>query len=160
MENIENILEKANYCLGCKLKPCSTNGCPVHTNIPEFISKVKEKDFEEAYKILQENNIFSYICGTICPQEDQCEGKCVRGIKSTSTSIGEIEKFVNEMAEKKNLEFKFDKKKDRNEKIAVIGSGPSGLECAYQLKKEGFKVTVFEKDERLRRNLRIWYSRF
>ena len=95
MEELENIKKQANYCLGCKLKPCS-NACPMNTNIPEFINKIKEEKFEEAYKILRENNIFSHICSIVCPQEEQCEGSCVRGIKSTPTSIGKLEKYVNE----------------------------------------------------------------
>ena len=93
MENIEEIKQKANWCLQCKTKPCMEKGCPIHTNIPEFISKIKEEKLKEAYDILQENNIFSHICGTICPQEEQCEGSCIRGIKQVPTSIGKLEKF-------------------------------------------------------------------
>ena len=127
MENIADIKEKAKYCLNCKLKPCS-KGCPMNTNIPEFIEKIKEENFEEAYYILKENNIFSHICSIICPQEDQCEGSCVRGIKSTPTSIGKLEQFVNEWAiENKLQNKKIEIKQERNEKIAVIGSGPAGI---------------------------------
>lgn len=147
MEELENIKKQANYCLGCKLKPCS-NACPMNTNIPEFINKIKEEKFEEAYKILRENNIFSHICSIVCPQEEQCEGSCVRGIKSTPTSIGRLEKYVNEWAIENNIkdeEIKIEKEKEQ--KIAVIGSGPAGIECAYELRKKGFKVDVFEKEE-------------
>jgi len=146
MENIADIKEKAKYCLNCKLKPCS-KGCPMNTNIPEFIEKIKEENFEEAYYILKENNIFSHICSIICPQEDQCEGSCVRGIKSTPTSIGKLEQFVNEWAiENKLQNKKIEIKQERNEKIAVIGSGPAGIECAYELRKNGYQVTIFEKE--------------
>lgn len=147
MEELENIKKQANYCLGCKLKPCS-NACPMNTNIPEFISKIKEEKFEEAYKILRENNIFSHICSIVCPQEEQCEGSCVRGIKSNPTAIGKLEKFVNEWAVENNIkdeEIKIEKEK--NKKIAVIGSGPAGIECAYELRKKGYQVTIFEKEE-------------
>lgn len=147
MENIEKIKEKANYCLNCKLKPC-TNGCPMNTNIPEFIEKIKEEKFEDAYYILKENNIFSHICSIICPQEEQCEGSCIRGIKSNPTSIGKLERFVNEWAKENNLQDKeIEIKQDKKEKIAVIGSGPAGIECAYELRKNGYQVTIFEKEE-------------
>ena len=146
MENLEKIQEKANWCLQCKARPCAEKGCPVHTNIPEFIGKIKEEKFKEAYDILQENNIFSHICGTICPQEDQCEGKCVRAIKQVPTSIGYLEKFVNEWAEENNYEFEYKVGEEKDKKVAVIGSGPAGLECAYDLRKNGYKVTIFEKD--------------
>ena len=147
MENLEDIKQKANWCLQCKTRPCQEKGCPVHTNIPEFISKIKEEKFKEAYDILQENNIFSHVCGTICPQEEQCEGSCIRGIKQIPTSIGELEKFVNEWAEKNSYEFEYKVGEEKNKNIAIIGSGPAGLECAYELRKNGYKVTIFEKDE-------------
>ena len=147
MENLEKIQEKANWCLQCKARPCAEKGCPVHTNIPEFISKIKEEKFKEAYDILQENNIFSHICGTICPQEDQCEGSCVRGIKQVPTSIGKLEKFVNEWAKENEYEFVYQVGEEKDKKVAIIGSGPAGLECAYELRKQGYQVTIFEKDE-------------
>ena len=115
----------------------------------KFISKIKNDEVEEAYKILRENNIFSHICSMICPQENQCEGSCVRGIKQTPTQIGNLEKFVNEWAENRKIEIPIINKDGRKEKIAVIGSGPAGLECAYELRKNGFKVTVFEKEKEL-----------
>ena len=147
MENIEEIKQKANWCLQCKTKPCMEKGCPIHTNIPEFISKIKEEKFKEAYDILQENNIFSHICGTICPQEDQCEGSCIRGIKQVPTSIGKLEKFVNEWAKENEYEFVYQVGEEKDKKVAIIGSGPAGLECAYELRKQGYQVTIFEKDE-------------
>ena len=147
MENIEEIKQKANWCLQCKTKPCMEKGCPIHTNIPEFISKIKEEKFKEAYDILQENNIFSHVCGTICPQEEQCEGSCIRGIKQIPTSIGELEKFVNEWAKENEYEFVYQVGEEKDKKVAIIGSGPAGLECAYELRKQGYQVTIFEKDE-------------
>jgi glutamate synthase (NADPH/NADH) small chain len=147
MEELENIKKQANYCLGCKLKPCS-NACPMNTKIPEFISKIKEEKFEEAYKILRENNIFSHICSIVCPQEEQCEGSCVRRIKSNPTAIGKLEKFVNEWAIENNIkDEKINIEEEKKEQIAVIGSGPAGIECAYELRKKGYKVTIFEKEE-------------
>lgn len=148
MENIEEIKKKAKYCLNCKTKPCS-KGCPMETNIPEFISKITEENIEEAYKILRENNIFSHICSIICPQEEQCEGACIRGIKQEPTQIGNLEKYVNECAESKKINIEIQQKADRKEKIAIIGSGPAGLECAYELRKNGFQVTVLEKESEL-----------
>ena len=85
--NLEEAKNAASWCLNCKLKPCSTKGCPMETNIPEFISEIKKENLKEAFNILQENNIFSYVCSVICPQEEQCEGSCIRGIKQTATQI-------------------------------------------------------------------------
>ncbi len=144
----EEILEKANYCLKCKTKPCS-KACPMHTNIPEFITEISKGEYEKAYKILRENNMFTHICSIVCPQEEQCEGSCVRGIKQSSTQIGKLEKFVNEWAEKNNIKYISEIKKQKNKRIAVIGSGPAGLQAAYDLRKEGFEVTIFEKEKKL-----------
>lgn len=146
---IDEIKEKAKYCLNCKTKPC-TQGCPMNTHIPEFIEKIKNDDIEKAYEILNENNIFSHICSIICPQEEQCEGSCIRGIKQEPTKIGELEKFVNEWAEENNITLKNKEiSEERKEKIAVIGSGPAGIECAYELRKNGYQVVVFEKENQL-----------
>lgn len=147
MKNVEEILEKANWCLNCKMKPCSKSGCPMNTDIPEFISKIKTGEYEEAYKILLDNNTFSHVCSIVCPQEDQCEGSCVRGIKQTPTKIGELEKFINEWAIENNIEYKISKIEKNGKKIAIIGSGPAGIECAIELLKNGYDVTIFEKDE-------------
>ena len=148
METIETIKEMANYCLGCKAKPCS-NGCPMKTNIPEFISKIKNEEFEEAYKILKANNIFSHICSIICPQEEQCEGSCIRGIKQKPTQIGKLERFINDWAQENSIKIEEKITEEKKEKIAVIGSGPAGIECAYELRKNGYQVTVFEKEKQL-----------
>ena len=144
---MDEIKEKANYCLNCKNKPCSTNGCPINTNIPEFISEIKNENFEKAYDILNENNICSHICSIVCPQEEQCEGSCIRGINGKPTEIGNLEKFVNEWAKENNYEYKINKKDNNGKRVAVIGSGPAGIECAYELLKEGYNVDIYEKDE-------------
>ena len=146
MENMEDIMGKANYCLNCINKPCSTKGCPIGTKIPEFIQKIKQEDFKDAYYLLIENNICSHICSIVCPQEKQCEGSCVRGIKSTPTEIGKLEKFVNDWAVENKIEYSFDKKEYNGKTICVIGSGPAGISCATELLKEGFKVDIYEKE--------------
>ncbi len=143
--NENEIIKKAKYCLKCKNKPCS-KACPINTNIPEFISKIEENNIEEAYKILISNNIFSHICSLICPQEQQCESACVRGIKQTPTEIGGLEEYVNRQAEKKSIKYNFEIEEEKNKKIAIIGSGPAGMQCAYDLRKKGYKVTIFEKE--------------
>ena len=148
MRDIEEIKLKAKYCLNCKTKPCVA-GCPVSTHIPEFISKIKEDKIEEAYKILQNNNILSDVCCKVCYQKEQCEGKCVRGIKGDSVHIGELEEFVNDWAKENNIKTSVNIKKNNGQNIAVIGSGPSGLACAYEMALEGYNVTVFEKEEEL-----------
>lgn len=144
---MKEILDLANDCLNCKVKPCSIKGCPIKTNIPEFISMVKNEKYEEAYKILQENNLSSYICSLVCPQEEQCEGSCVKGIKTTPVHIGNLEKAVNEWAIKNNYEYKIEKKDLNGKKVAIIGSGPAGLSCSIELLKQGFSVDIYEKDK-------------
>lgn len=144
---MEEIKDIANYCLNCKVKPCSTKGCPIHTKIPEFIEEIKKENYKKAYDILKENNIYSYICSLICPQEEQCEGSCIRAVKSKATDIGKLEKFVNEWAIKNNYKYNIQKKKNNGKKVAIIGSGPSGIACAVELLKEGFYVDIYEKDE-------------
>ena len=143
---MKEIKEYAEYCLNCKTRPCSINGCPIKTDIPEFISELKNENYKKAYEILQNNNIFSYVCSIVCPQEEQCEGSCIRGIKSEPTSIGKLEKFVNEYAIENKFEFNISKKDPNGKKVAIIGSGPAGIECAYELLKEGFEVDIYEKD--------------
>ena len=133
----DNIKQKAEYCLNCKNPQCRT-GCPLGNNIPAFIQKVKEDNLEEAYKILCETTVMPAICGRICPHQKQCQGKCVRGIKSDSVSIGEIEAYVGDWALSK-----------KNKKVAVIGGGPSGLTAAVFLRKNGYKVTIYEKQKDL-----------
>ena len=144
--NIEEIKNEALWCLGCKAKPCS-KACPMHTNIPEFIAKIKEDDFKEAYDILIENNLFSHVCSLVCPQEEQCEGSCVRGIKQTPTKIGNLERAVNEWALENNVKPNTNIESKTDKKVAIIGSGPAGLSCAYELAKKGIKSVVFEKEK-------------
>lgn len=148
MESKEKIKMKAKYCLNCKHKPCQ-KACPMQTNIPSFIEKIKENNLEEAYKILIENNIFSPICSSICPQENQCEGSCTRGIKNVSVDIGKLEYWVNFYAKQNGIIYNIKQNKKNNHKVAVIGSGPASLSCAYELAKEGTEVTIFEKEEKL-----------
>lgn len=143
--NIEEIKNEANWCLGCKSKPCSKS-CPMHTNIPEFISEIKNDNFDNAYDILIKNNLFSYVCSLICPQENQCEGSCVRGIKQTPTKIGKLEKSVNEWAFENNIKPNIEIPDLKAKKVAIIGSGPAGLSCAYELIKKGIKSVVYEKE--------------
>lgn len=146
MENITEILEIAKKCLNCKHKPCQ-NACPMNTRIPEFIAKVKEEKIKEAYDILLENNAFSNICSTVCPQEQQCEGSCVRGIKGQPMPIGRLEKFVNDWAKENNYTYKMKKNENcLSKKVAIIGSGPASISCAIELAKLGIKSVIFEKD--------------
>lgn len=138
----EAALDEAARCLGCKNMPC-VNGCPVKIHIPAFIERVREGDFEGAYQIITQQSSLPAVCGRVCPQESQCEQKCVRGIKGEPVGIGRLERFVadwhNEHDEQ-NLVVPT----PNGHKVAVVGSGPSGLTCAGDLAKKGYKVTVFE----------------
>ena len=138
----EMAIEEAGRCLNCKNKPC-VGGCPVNVPIPDFIARVAEGDFEGAYEIITSENSLPAICGRVCPQENQCEGKCVRGIKGEPVGIGRMERFVADwhMANAKPTEVKIEK---NGHKVAVVGSGPSGITCAGELIKKGYDVTVFE----------------
>lgn len=119
----------------------------MQTDIPEFIQRIKLGEYKEAYKILLDNNAFSHMCSLICPQEDQCEGSCIRGIKQEPTKIGELERFINEWAIENKIEHKLTKAQKKGKKVAVIGSGPAGMECSIELLKNGYDVTIFEKDK-------------
>lgn len=138
----EMAMEEATRCLNCKNKPC-VNGCPVNVPIPEFIEKVAAGDFEGAYEVITSENALPAICGRVCPQENQCEGKCVRGIKGEPVGIGRMERFVADyhMANAKPAEANIEK---NGKKVAVVGSGPAGITCAGELIKKGYDVTVFE----------------
>lgn len=146
----DNIKQKAEYCLNCKNPQCRT-GCPLGNNIPAFIQKVKEDNLEEAYKILCETTAIPAICGRICPHQKQCQGKCIRGIKSEPVSIGEIEAYVGDWAlNNTNSLLNYCKDiQEKNKKVAVIGGGPSGLTAAVFLRKNGYKVTIYEKQKDL-----------
>ena len=122
---MKEIEEVANYCLNCKTRPCSVKGCPMETEIPEFISEIKSKNYEKAYDILIENNALSYICSLICPQEEQCEGSCVRAVKSFPTGIGKLEKFINEWAKENNYKCHIKVKQKNGKKGADVEAGAS-----------------------------------
>ncbi len=138
----EMAVEEAKRCLNCKHKPCVT-GCPVSVRIPEFIKAVAQEDFALAYKIIKSTNSLPAVCGRVCPQETQCESKCVRGIKGEPVAIGRLERFVADWA-MENIEKKTEKVKSNGHKVAIIGSGPAGLTCAGDLASLGYEVTVFE----------------
>ena len=149
---MEEIKEKADYCLNCKVKPCSNKGCPLHNEIPDFIKEVKEENFSKAYEILCTTTVLQGICGRICPHQKQCQGSCIRGIKGNSVDIGDLEAFVFDKAmEQGNSLSKVWKqeieknKKNLNKKVAIIGGGPSGLTAAAFLVKQGIDVTIYEK---------------
>ena len=135
-------IDEAKRCLNCKNKPC-VGGCPVRIRIPEFIAKVAEGQFEEAYKIITEDSSLPAVCGRVCPQESQCESKCIRGIKGEPVAIGRLERFVADYHNAKNKE-EIIKPDSNGKKVAIIGSGPSGLACAGSLAKKGYDVTIFE----------------
>ncbi|MCI8699760.1 MAG: NAD(P)-dependent oxidoreductase [Clostridia bacterium] len=141
---MEEIIEKANYCLNCKIKPCSQNGCPLGNNIPEFIKLVKEEKYKEAYNALSETTVLQAVCGRICPHKKQCQGSCVRGIKSEPVSIGDIEAYVGDKAIENNYNL-FNNIENSKKRVAIIGGGPSGLTCAAFLAKQGAKVTIYER---------------
>lgn len=160
---MEEIKEKVNYCLNCKIKPCSIKGCPLENNIPDFIKAVKEEDYKKAYEILSKTTVLPGICGKICPHMKQCQGRCVRGIKGEPVNIGDIENFIFEKAEEENYSLKEamqktestdtskkeeisqNSKRLSNKKVAIIGGGPAGLTCAAFLARDGVKVTIYEK---------------
>ena len=140
--NQEEAMEEAQRCLGCK-KPKCVEGCPVSINIPGFIEQIKEGNMEEAYKVIGLSSALPAICGRVCPQESQCEGQCIRGKKGEAVSIGKLERFVADYALEHDIKPAGAEVKNGH-KVAVIGSGPSGLTCAGDLAKLGYDVTVFE----------------
>ena len=142
---MEEIKEKVNYCLNCPVKPCSKKGCPLGNNIPGFIQAVKEENYKKAYEILSETTVLQAICGRICPHTKQCEGSCVRGIKSNPVSIGELEAFVGDIALKENYQLATPCINNSNKKIAIIGGGPAGLTASAFLLRKGYSVTLYEK---------------
>ena len=138
----EQAIDEAKRCLNCKNKPC-VQGCPVMVRIPDFIAKVSEGDFEGAYQIIAQSSSLPAVCGRVCPQENQCEKYCVRGIKGEPVAIGRLERFVADY-HNANCTEKPIKPQSNGIKVAVVGSGPSGLTCAGDLAKKGYEVTVFE----------------
>ena len=142
----KNITEKVEYCLNCKVKPCSNKGCPLENDIPNFIKAVKENDIKKAYQILSETTVLPGVCGRICPHMKQCQGSCVRGIKSNPVEIGEIERYVYDTAKENGIKLKdIYNIKPNDKKVAVIGGGPAGLTCSAFLAKNGVNVTIYEQ---------------
>ena len=140
--NREEAMEEASRCINCKNAQC-IKGCPVSINIPGFIEKVKNGDVEGAYRVISESSALPAVCGRVCPQESQCEGKCIRGIKGEPISIGKLERFVADSAREAGIKPQGAEKKN-GKKVAVIGSGPAGLTCAGDLARMGYEVTIFE----------------
>ena len=139
-----NIKDLANYCLQCKNSPCM-KGCPLGNNITDFIRLYREDKYQEAYNKLLETTCLSSVCGRICPHEVQCQSKCIRGYKGESVRIGEIEKEIGDIAIRENYPINI--KESNNKKVAIVGSGPAGLSCAFFLKVNGFDVTIYEKHD-------------
>ena len=150
---MEDIIEETKYCLNCKVKPCSLKGCPLNNDIPAFIAQAKNGDFEEAFKILTKTTVLPAVCGKICPHYKQCMGSCVRGIKGNSVNIGKIEEYIGKVALEKGYSLvneyteisKEEYEENSKKKIAIVGSGPSGLTAAAFLRRKGFNVTIYEK---------------
>ena len=140
--NADEAVAEAQRCLNCKNAHC-VQGCPVSINIPGFVEKVKEGDFAAAYQVISESSALPAVCGRVCPQESQCEGKCIRGIKGEAVSIGKLERFVADWARENNIR-PVGAAEKKGKKVAVIGSGPAGLTCAGDLAKLGYDVTIFE----------------
>ena len=140
--NQDEAMEEAQRCINCKNAQC-VKGCPVSINIPGFIEKVKDGDIEAAYQVISESSSLPAVCGRVCPQESQCEGKCIRGIKGEPISIGKLERFVADWASENGIKPQGAAEKN-GKKVAVIGSGPAGLTCAGDLAKMGYEVTIFE----------------
>ncbi len=140
--NKEEAMEEASRCINCKNAQC-IKGCPVAINIPAFIEQVKEGNIEKAYQVISESSALPAVCGRVCPQESQCEGKCIRGIKGEPVSIGKLERFVADWASENGIIPQGADQKN-GKKVAVIGSGPAGLTCAGDLAKMGYEVTIFE----------------
>ena len=159
--NKTEIQEKTNYCLNCKIKPCSNKGCPLGNDIPTFIKLAKEEKIEEAYEVISTTSVLPGICGRICPHMKQCEGSCVRVIKGNPVDIGTIESYIFDKAMEQGLslkkvygkyaseESKEEKEVLKGKKVAIIGGGPAGLTCAAFLAKEGIDVTIYEKYDSL-----------
>ena len=140
--NADEAVAESQRCLNCKNAHC-VQGCPVSINIPGFVEKVKEGDFAAAYQVISESSALPAVCGRVCPQESQCEGKCIRGIKGEAVSIGKLERFVADWARENNIR-PVGAAEKKGKKVAVIGSGPAGLTCAGDLAKMGYDVTIFE----------------
>lgn len=137
--------EEIERCLNCKIPKCR-DGCPIHNRIPEFIAKMKEENYEEAYRIIRSVSPLGAICGRVCPHENQCQGSCVRGIKEKPISIGELETWVCDWARENQIKIPYEIK-ENGKKVAIVGGGPAGIACAVDLRKWGYAVTIFEKED-------------
>ena len=140
--NMEEAMEEASRCLNCKNAQC-VKGCPVSIQIPDFVAAVKEGDIKKAYEVISQSSALPAVCGRVCPQESQCEGKCIRGIKGEAVSIGKLERFTADWARENGIKPQGAQEKNGH-KVAVVGSGPAGLTCAGDLAKLGYDVTIFE----------------
>lgn len=138
----DEAVKEASRCLNCKNPRC-VSGCPIGIQIPKFIEAIKNDDIKLAYEIIREDNLFPGICGRVCPQEKQCESFCIKGLKGDAISIGSLERYVADEAMKRNIRL-INKKESNGKRVAIVGSGPSGLACASILKSEGFDVTIYE----------------
>lgn len=154
----EEIIKKANHCLGCKVKMCK-KGCPLGNDITEMIAYVKEEKYEQAYYKLCETTVLSPICGRICPHKSQCEGSCVRGIKGEAVNIGNLEAYIGDLALKNGYKIPMYTNEKKDKKVAVVGGGPAGLTLAANLTRYGYPVTIYEKYDKLRWNFKTWYTR-
>lgn len=144
----ELVKEKADYCLGCKVKMCQ-KGCPLGNDIPEFIRYIKQEDYKKAYDVLCQTTVLQSICGRICPHKSQCGGSCIRGIKGEPVNIGDLEAYVGDIAIKNGYKIpKFTQDK-KDKKVAIIGGGPAGLTAAANLARSGYMVTIYEKYDKL-----------
>ena len=142
---MKDIKEKSEYCLNCPVKPCSKKGCPLGNDIPTFIKAIKEENYKKAYEILSETTVLEAVCGRICPYTKQCEGSCVRGIKSEPVSIGEMEAFIGDIAIRENYKIAEKNEENKDKKIAIVGGGPAGITASAFLLKKGYSVTLYEK---------------
>lgn len=142
---MKDIKEKSEYCLNCPVKPCSKKGCPLGNDIPTFIKAIKEENYKKAYEILSETTVLEAVCGRICPHTKQCEGSCVRGIKSNPVSIGEMEAFIGDIAIRENYKIAEKNEENKDKKIAIVGAGPAGITASAFLLKKGYSVTLYEK---------------
>ena len=156
--NKEEAMEEASRCLNCKNAQC-IKGCPVSIQIPDFIAAVKDGDIEKAYEVISESSALPAVCGRVCPQESQCEGKCIRGIKGEAVSIGKLERFTADWARENGIKPQGASEKNGH-KVAVIGSGPAGLTCAGDLAKLGYDVTIFEGKDKVGGVLRYGIPEF
>ena len=146
---MKEIQQKTEYCLNCKLKPCSAKGCPLGNDIPTFIAYAKQGEYKKAYEVLSQTTVMPFICGKICPKSKQCQGACVRGIKGEPVSIGDIENTIGEMVIENKWYLDVEKLPSKNKKIAIIGAGPAGITASIVLAQRGYDVTIYEKQEKI-----------